>query len=217
MRKAALLLSTILIGSAAQAATPTLMHKGFTARHVHPSKLTTLYDQTGNDSGLGLVAQNFESTFDAYDSTAADDFIVPDGKKWKIKEIDLVGTYFNGSGPAQSLNIAVYKTKNGLPGKKVAEYLGITGQDDMGSFAVTLPKPLKLKPGQYWVAASANMDFGNAGEWGFEAGTLVINNPAVWENPGDGFATGCTTWTPVSDCVPGITGDLLFALKGKEG
>lgn len=216
MRKAALLLSTILIGGAAHAAAPTLLHKGFTKHHVHPSKLTTLYDQTGNDSGAGLVSQNFESSFDIYDATAADDFVVPDGNKWKIKEIDVVGTYFNGSGPARSLNIAVYKTRNGLPGKKVAEYDDITGEDDLGSFRVTLPKPLKLKPGQYWVAASANMDFGSGGEWGFETGTLVINDEAVWENPGGGFGVGCTTWTPVSQCVPQITGDLLFALKGSN-
>lgn len=221
MRMTTALLSTTMLIAAcgsAFAAAPTLTHKGAVApRVVHPSKLTTLYDQTGDDSGVGLVAQNFESSFDAYDSTAADDFTVPDGEKWKIKEIDVTGTYFNGSGPADSFDIAIYKTKGSLPGKLIAEYDGVHPVDNLGSFVFELPKPLKVKPGVYWVAVHANMDFTSGGEWGLETSTIVFKNPAVWENPGNGFATGCTTWTPVSDCVPGVTGDLLFALKGTSG
>ncbi|HEV8692354.1 MAG TPA: hypothetical protein VGQ91_18760, partial [Ideonella sp.] len=37
----------------------------------------TLYDQNNDDNGIGIVSQNFEATFDAYDAQGADDFAVP--------------------------------------------------------------------------------------------------------------------------------------------
>lgn len=221
MRAFTAFLSASLIAclcTGASAAVPAVGHKGsFVRPPVRASRLTTLYDQTGHDSAIAIVSQNFEDDFDVYDAAVADDFTVPDGRKWKLKEIDVPGTYFDGTGPARSLNIAIFKNKGDLPGKLVAEYDAIEiFSDGQGSFVVRLPKWLKLKPGRYWISVQANMDFSGGGEWGWETASIMVDNPAQFQNPGDGFATGCTTWMPVATCVPNGEGDMLFALRGKE-
>ena len=95
----------------------------------------------------------------------------------------------------------------------------IAGTDNgTGSFNIMLPKT-KLKGGtsgtQYWVSVQANMDFEVGGEWGWENQTTVVGTAAVWENPGNGFATGCTTYTTETTCIPDGQGDHMFAIKGK--
>lgn len=219
MRKAVLSLSVLLATTSfATAAPPRLSHKGAVlASPVHANARHTLYDQSGDDSGIAIVSQNFESSFDAYDCQGADDFIVPDGVKWKITEVDVRGTYFGGSGPSRSLNIVFYKNKKGAPGKEVARSDEVVGGDDgNGSFRARLPHGPKLKPGHYWLSVQSNQDFGFAGEWGWETSSGVVNLPAKWRNPNDGFATGCNDWGDESTCVPVGGGDHLFALRGRD-
>jgi hypothetical protein len=178
---------------------------------------SVLYDQSSNDSGIGIVSQNFESSFDIYDSAAADDFTVPKGSKWTVSEVDAFGVYFNGSGPANSEHVTVYKNKRGLPGKMVADYAELSGTDSFGSFVIALPgHGLKLKAGTYWLSVVANLDFSAGGEWGWENQSTVEGMAAVWENPGDGFATGCTTWTTETTCIADGQGDHMFTLRGKS-
>jgi len=180
--------------------------------------LSVLYDQNGTDSGIGIVSQNFETSFDAYDDRAADDFTVPVGTKWTVNEIDVTGTYFNGSGPAVSENVTIYNDKGGKPGRAIDglhSSMVVTGIDNgTGSFTMTLPTPVKLKPGTYWMAVQVNMDFGLGGEWGWENQTTVAGTPAVWRNGGDGFGTGCVTFTTETTCIADGQGDHMFTLKG---
>jgi hypothetical protein len=179
--------------------------------------LKTLYDQTTTDSGIGIVSQQFESTFAQYDSQAADDFTVPSTVKgWTISEVDVAGQYFNGVGPATSENVTFYMDKGGLPGKTMATFANVVGVDNgTGSFTITLPKAVKLKPGKYWVSVQANLAFLVGGEWGWESITTVVGSPAAWENPGGGFGVGCTKYTTETTCIPDGQGDHLFALKGQ--
>jgi len=221
MRIAPVFLSLALIATIcgdASAAAPVAAHDGAVRHHpVRAHKLTTLYDQTGHDSGIAIVSQNFEDDFDTYDTMVADDFAVPEGTRWRIREIEVIGTYFNGIGPAQSLNISIHRNKDGLPGKLVAKYDSIAMVDDnQGSFVVRLPNWLTLKPGGYWISVQANMDFVEGGEWGWETASIVVHDPALFQNPGDGFASGCTTWAPLKSCIDSAQGDMLFALRGKE-
>jgi hypothetical protein len=55
-----------------------------------------VYSQNGTDSGIGIVSQNFESSFDIYDAAAADDFVV---KKAKIVEV------YNGFNGCKDMDI----------------------------------------------------------------------------------------------------------------
>ncbi|HSC19532.1 MAG TPA: hypothetical protein VLC74_11515 [Rhizomicrobium sp.] len=178
----------------------------------------TLYDQNSNDAGSGPVSQNFESTFDAYDSQAADDFIVPSGQKWVITEVDVTGVYFNGPGPAASENVFFYKDKGGLPGVIVGQCPAVAGTDSAGSFVINCRK--RLRPGHYWVSVQVNMDFASGGEWAWEGNLEQHGNPAAWENPGNGFGTGCTNYEYKILCgleapTTNTGADQMFAIKGK--
>ncbi len=172
----------------------------------------TIYDQNSNDSGVGLVSDNFDSgSFASYSDQGADDFTV--AKKAKITEVDVTGVYFNGPGPADGVNVFFYKDSGGLPGALVKEIDNAKFTDSAGSFAIQTGK-VKLKKGTYWVSVQANMNFiGGAGEWGWEVNSVQHGNEAAWQNPGGGFGV-CPSWAPVSGCL-GYGPDFMFALKGK--
>jgi hypothetical protein len=181
-----------------------------------------LYSQDGTDSGISIVSQNFEATFDAYDSEAADDFTVP--ARSKITEVDVVGTYFNGSGPASSMNVTFYKSKNGKPGAVLGDFQGLAYQMDGRTTRIPLPSKIPMccrQDAVYYVGAQANKECcrrGGAvtsGDWGWGTQTTVVGAPAVWRNPGDGYATGCTTFTTETTCFPYGQGDHLFTIRGK--
>src|SRR5262249_51187394 len=151
------------------------------------------------DSGIGIVSQNFETSFDAYDSQSADDVAVPANTIWKVKQLLVTGVYFNGPGPAVSENVTFYRNKRGLPGTLLKQYTGLVGTDNgTGSFTIKLPTNARLSGGttgkSYWVSVQVNMDFNTGGEWAWESSTNAPGNPDVWQNPGDGFGTGCTTY-----------------------
>lgn len=84
------------------------------------ASLKTLYTQNSNSSGLNVNSQNFSSgTYTSANDQAADDFVVPKGKTWRVGEVDVAGVYYNGAGLAQSENVYFYRDKNGMPGRSV--------------------------------------------------------------------------------------------------
>jgi hypothetical protein len=233
MNRIALLAATASVACMAQGlAFGAERHIALTSTGSHPrpislmaGKTTTLYDQSGNDNGIAIVSQNFESSLDQYDSQGADDFTIPRGQTWIVSEIDVIGQYFNGSGPATSENVTFFKDAKGIPGAQIGPGNdGIVGADSAGSFSIKLVNKVKLKRGRYWVSVVANCNFSAepvCGEWGWEQSSVVTGDPAQWQNPGDGFGTGCTTWGNEFTCLgiaphAGDDGvDHLFALKGK--
>lgn len=182
-----------------------------------PKGSVTLYDQTGNDSGAASTSQNFESSFDAYDSFGADDFTVPKHHKWVVKEVDVTGQYRYSGGFAATANVAFYADKNNLPGSVVASCPAADTHDSGQSGSFTLNCKAKLKKGHYWVSVQANLDFfgGPAEQWYWEISTSTPGSPAAWQNPGGGFGVGCTTWGTLASCL-GTSGSWMFALKGKD-
>jgi len=223
MNKSVLLAAAAVLalsaGGASAASRPSMAQHSVKAHSINRNavnrSLSTLYDQSANDSGIGIVSQNFESSFDVYDAQAADDFTVPSGSKWIISEIDVNGVYFNGSGPAVSENVTFYKDKNGKPGKIVDSFTS-AGSDSFGSFVITPANPVKLKAGTYWMSVQVNLDFGAGGEWGWENQSTSEGTAAQWVNAGDGFGTGCTTYTTENVCIPDGQGDHMFVLKGSS-
>jgi hypothetical protein len=174
-----------------------------------------LYDQSANSSGVATVSQNFEASLDAYDAQAADDFTVPAGKTWTLSEVDFLGVYFGGPGPAKSESVTLYRDASGKPGAVVGTAT-LKCTDNAGSFACKVPKKVSLKAGKYWISIQANLDFagGAGGEWGWGNQSTTEGTPAMWKNPGDGFATGCTGYTAEMTCIPTSTGDHQFIIKG---
>lgn len=210
------LASAILASHAAIAARPQLVGKNAVPPHrvVHASNAQTLYDQMGLDRGTGINSQNYEAQYDAYDDEAADDFIVPEGVRWKITEVDMAG-YYN-EGPADFMTVTFYKDKNGRPGKLVRQFTVVapdTGGN--GSFPIDLEGSVTLKPGHYWLSIQADQRFDFAGQWSWASSDDTINSPAMWRNPGAGFQIGCIKWSIEAVCIPYGQGDHLFALRGR--
>jgi hypothetical protein len=207
-------------GAAFAAAHPVTYARGEVHRVIAAAPgSVTLYDQNNEDSGVGVVSTDFTGDFDSFDSYGADDFTVPVGHKWTVRQVEVTGSYHQGDGPAESENVRFYKDNEGLPGELVAACDIIEGKDNHGSFAITLPRPCKvhLKGGKtYWVSVSINMDF-LLGDWLWETGNGLKGNPAAWENPNGGFGS-CRTWGVMTSCIGNYDEgpDFMFALKGKD-
>lgn len=222
-----------LTAGSAMAASPSLSVKSAPIRPIHLPSTGVLYSQNSNSTGNGVDSQNFTSgSFGTgYNDAAADDFVVPAGKVWRVNEVDVSGLYFNGSGPASSEIVTFYKSKKGLPGAVAgagADRFTLTCSDTAGSFACTLPTNskgkalVKLAGGtsghDYFVSVVANCSFvGGCGEWGWEQTSGGGNNPGVWEDPGNSFGTGCTTWTNSNTCVATGYSEYMFDLIGSGG
>ena len=216
-----LALGTLVASSASMAqasnARPSLASHGtLSVKAAVPDAAGLLYSQNDSDGGNAITSQNFESGFDAFDSQGADDFTVPTGVKWTVNRVVVTGQYTQHGGPAVSENVSFYRDAGGLPGRLISTQTA-TGIDHRGSFSITLPTHVKVNNGTYWVSVQANLDAGTGGQWFWEIRSVQNGGAAAWQNPGDGFGTGCTTWGVMETCIfGGPTGvpDFMFALYG---
>ena len=174
-----------------------------------------LYDQTDNPS-LNVTSQDFEAANDGFDAEAADDFVVPTGSIWRVTGAFVPGSYTTG--PAAAVNLTFAVDAAGLPGGTVRSYPLQTPADAAGSFTFTLPTPCVLMPGKYWMIVQTRQDFGTAGQWFWNTRSVQSNAGAAWRNPGNGFATGCTSFSPLTTCLPSSGGpDMNFSISGTPG
>jgi hypothetical protein len=201
------------IGAASAAAKPVSPVSGhFANRAVSGSPgSVTLYDQSTGDAGAAISSQNFDGDLDAYDDQGADDFVVPPGHTWKIKEVDVIGQYTGGM--AESEHITIYRDAKGVPGRVVADCDGLVGMDSGGTFAIKIPKVCRimLHDGTYWLAIVANQ---SVEQWLWEARSPIVGRSAVWQNSKGGWGL-CPDWGTLEACF-GLPDDLMFALKGKD-
>jgi hypothetical protein len=215
-------LAIVAAGASAGAAShPKAAARGHAAHVAFPDALQILYSQNSNDSGVGIVSQNFtDPGFDIYDSQGADDFVVPAGTKWLIKGVIATGIYFNCAtcGPADSETVTIYKDAGNSPGPVVSSQT-VVGTDTGGTFKMLLPQPVKLLvAAKYWISVQATLNFAAGGEWAWETTNTLNNTGARWQNPGDGFATGCTSWADMVACIgpSGEGPDFMFVLAGQH-
>jgi len=196
--------------------TPTLSVTG--KAQWFPADLDVLYEQMANAGPNSNTSQNFETGFDTYDNQGADDFVIPAGESWTIESVDVLGAYFNGTGPAVSFNVFFYNNAAGFPGTVAAQALNAVYTDPggLGSATVTLSPAIVLAEGSYWVSVQCNMDFGVGGQWGWTEQTQT-GTESTWQNPGGAFGTPCTTWGyRVTNCAVGSAPyyDMSFRLNG---
>lgn len=173
-----------------------------------------LYSQNSNPSFAYVNSQNDTGGQTAYDDQGVDDFIVPSGTTWKITEVDVTGCCAYTSSITE--NVYFYKDKNGVPGKLVrhGSFLNLSGQGSP-SFAMSLGKGVKLIAGHYWVSVVANCDYETGCGWGWGETSTINNDAALWQNPGNGHGSGCTTWTILETCFgSAYAGDFMFELQG---
>jgi hypothetical protein len=155
------------------------------------------YEQMANAGSNSLTSQNFEAMYDSFDTQGADDFVIPAGEGWWISGVEVLGVYYNGTGPANSVNIWFYKDSLGHPGITADSIMNIVPSAGLstGSFIISFPVPDRviLSVGIYWLSVQCNMDFAAGGQWGWTE-QLPSNLESNWQNPGGGFGTSCSTW-----------------------
>ena len=215
---------------AAQATQPNAAGVRGTAQpnhHPAPPGLTKLYDQNIADGGYGFFSQTL-SSYPQYDEYLADDFQVPAGHTWKIKEVDVTGFYYNGPGPASSVNVLFWKGGKLPTGTARTECDNITPQSglDTGVFVIKLPKTcaVKLKAGtkavRYWVTVQANMQgFNTSGYWAWTTNTSIAGKMGAVYDYGGGVTVNdpqCySQFEPLQECY-GSGADLALALYGTQ-
>jgi PASTA domain-containing protein len=178
----------------------------------------TLYDQYDNDGPFFTTSQDFEPGMSVYDDEVADDFVVPTGVGWSISAVEVAGEY-NGSGPANSVNVDFYANgANNRPGTLLQSRPNQSYANGP-NFSVALSQQVSLGPGTYWVSVQASQDYFPQGEWGWQNRNEQSNADASWQNPNDGFGTGCATWASRDACVGGgVSGpDQVYRLLGTVG
>jgi len=173
MSKTALLAGTAMFalttGCALAGPLPVFAAKAATSRPPQAGG-NILYSQN-NNYGYSIISQNFTSgSMAAYNAVAADDFVVPRGKTWKVTGVDAAGEYFFGTGPASSEIITFYKNADSHPGTVVGRPQTVNCTDTAGSFACTINR-VKLTGGRkgtrYWLSVVANCNYSTCGEWGW--------------------------------------------------
>jgi hypothetical protein len=50
----------------------------------------------------------------------------------------------------------------------------------------------EIPAGTYWLGFVVDMASIVGDQWGWETRTVQSGNPAVWQNPGNGWNSGCT-------------------------
>jgi hypothetical protein len=170
--------------------------------------------QLDNDN-FGISSQNFETANDAVDDQGADDFKL--AAACKVKSVVTAGSYSVGGGPSASYNVTFYKNASGTPGAVIKTQLNRTYTDVSGVGNVTVKLGRhgpSLGAHRYWVSVQANLDFSIAGQWFWNTNNTVRGAASVWQNPGDGFGTGCITYTTTTVCIPsGEGGDFAFSIN----
>ncbi|MCW8806337.1 MAG: T9SS type A sorting domain-containing protein, partial [Ignavibacteriaceae bacterium] len=180
----------------------------------------TLYNQTLTPSGdLKVSTHFFEIGYETtYSCEAADDFVCDD--QWTITNVFALGGFYNGSVNPQTFHVVIYGDDNpngDFPGTELYNYHHTVDTMGTNGFTIPIEDEVVLPAGHYWISVYANTELGNA-QWGWKPSSGPYNYEAVWENPGDGFGTGYTYWTPITTVWQGTTEtDFSFALFGING
>jgi hypothetical protein len=180
--------------------------------YIPTSIQTVLYDQTAGTTTNGIASQDFETVNDGFDCQAADNFTVPGGG-WTIRRV-IVGGFYGTTGPAAGFNVYFYADAGGVPGASPV-YTALSqaySYDGITYYSIGLSTPAVLAAGNYWISVQCRMDFGAGGQWFQFTSTGTFGATAQWQNPGNGFATPCTTWNPITLCNGSVETEMSFAL-----
>ncbi len=161
------------------------------------------YDSPATEPPINIGSQNFELAFNALNDQAADDFVFTYPFNNCITAVRVMGEYSEGGGPASSFNVYLYENGAGnLPGALIEAFFDLPYTGTPPQFVINLPNPFCLGPGTYWVSVQARQDLNPSGQWYWHNRIVQSNAGATWQNPADGYGTGCTTWNLKNACMP---------------
>ncbi len=179
------------------------------------TRASRLCDTTADVGQDTFASQNFEGEYDAYDSMGAQSCTLI-SRRARIKGVYVVGTYFDGGGPARSESVIFWTGAAGLPGiilsKQTVEAPDpMTGEFDIPLRPVTIRKAASPT---FWFTVQINMDFGTHGQWSWWASQAPHGVPDVWENPGNGFEL-CQAWCTLDTVYPDAVSFLAALEAGR--
>jgi hypothetical protein len=172
------------------------------------------YAQLEGDTPVGISSQRFEPEYADLTTRGVDDFTL--SGLCVVRSVDVAGTYFSHTGPPDSESVVVYADGGGRPGAVIARQTLVDGDvTSKGSFHLVLTRAVRLDPGTFWISVRANMWFSRGGLWGWETTSDQHGTGAMWKNPGDGFATGCTTYMDMLTCLGDVDQgpDFIFSVN----
>lgn len=181
-----------------------------------------LFNPINSPTGTGLAAQNFDAVNSIYDCMAADDFVVPAGETWYIDSLYLGGQYSAGAATTSGAIIHIYTDNSGEIGALVFSDTFTTNIDfdGAGDLMARWNEPVMLTSGHYWLAVQARKDFSNGGgQWYWSWDSSPTGYQPKWQNPNDGFLSGCTSWIQVQNCtaLTVVEQGFLFTIYGCYG
>ena len=175
-----------------------------------------LVNQIDVTSPQSTPSQDFEPSNDQFDSLAADDFTVPAGQVWDL-ETALIRANNSGATTTSTVNVTIFANSGGLPGATV--FSGQVVAPGYPDFTLPLTAVPSLPAGIYWLGVQAVLNGGGPADpqqwfWA-ESDNPQVGNPAVFRNPGGGFAPSCPTFAVRSTCLAGHPApDQSFSLSG---
>lgn len=179
-----------------------------------PGALYTQYNNPATEPPLGIGSQQFEPAYSALSDQVADDFTLIGSSSW-IERVSVKGEYSAGGGPVSSFNIYFYTNAAGRPGTLITALTNRPYTVNPPDFFSISFGPVILGPGTYWVSVQAVMDQAH-GQWFWHNCMSQYNLGAVWQNPSDGYGTGCVAWNRKNACMPDqVWPDQIFGLYGE--
>jgi hypothetical protein len=231
LKLVSLLLASLIIGANANAQIPVTSQKGG-QKPVYVEEPgqrggNVLYGQTtALASNDGFTFQNFEASFDAFDSELADDFEVPAGAAWTISSVRFLLSATMVQTFNSTISVAFYSDQtvgpNRLPGAAVCTR---TNQPISAAFpntasvttTIALTSACVLPAGRYWLGLQVDAAFGTAGQFFWTGAQSGGFSNAAWRNPGDGFGSGCTSFAPAATCLNNASAaHFVFELLGSS-
>jgi hypothetical protein len=174
------------------------------------------YNNAATQPPVSIGSQHFEPAFASLTDQAADDFVFTYPFSNVITGVRVMGEYSKGGGPASSFNVYIYGNAPGhVPGGLIASLLNLPYTGTPPDFTINLISLVNLGPGTYWISVQALQDFNPDGQWFWHNRTVQSNAGAAWQNPGDGYGTGCTSWNRKNACMPDqVWPDQVFQILG---
>jgi len=174
------------------------------------------YNNPATQPPVSIGSQEFEPAFASLTDQAADDFVFTYPFNNVITGVRVMGEYSEGGGPASSFNVYIYGNgPDNVPGGLIAARFNLLYTGTPPDFTINLISLVTLGPGTYWISVQARQDFNPAGQWFWHNRTIQSNAGAAWQNPGDGYGTGCTSWNRKNACIPDqVSPDQVFQVLG---
>ena len=182
-----------------------------------PASGATLHDQYDQASAASTSSWVSDP---GNDYLVADDFVVPDGRRWSIERVDADGTT-HALGASSVFKVRFFGTVGQLPQETEIvkrENLSATAGTTSPDPGLVLNPPVVLEPGRYWLAIQGEASL-TITSWEWVNRSSQKGYAAAYRASSCGLcATQCTTWrVRAGSCNnPAGNPDQVFRILGTE-